>query len=106
MSNVIEGNFGVNKIDQDLLAGIYTNADVDCVGYVVEQQFSNLSRFSLMQEKAIRFAYVKMQEQVTTLATNYYENGQRDKDLKMLEEFRKSYQDFELMIVNTMRVGA
>lgn len=103
MGNVIQGNFGVDPKDIDLLGAIYEYAKVDCVGYAADKNFCNLSRFSLNQEKAIRFSYEKMQEHVTTLAKNFYENGQNEKDLKLLTDFRDFYQNFELMIIETMR---
>lgn len=103
MSNVINGLFGERKEDVEILGQIYNLSGVNCSGYSPDGNFSKLSKFSLSQEKAIRMIYEKMQDQVVKLANNFYENGQQERDLKIYTDFRNNFQEFEKLVLDTMR---
>lgn len=99
MSNVINGNFGVPKDDIELLAAVYEYAGLSCESdEPVSDRFNLLSRHTLLQEKAIRFAYEAMSNHLMALCQNFYQNGETDKDLKLMTDFREKVQDLEQMI--------
>lgn len=103
MSNVIKGNFGVSKEDIDDLAAIYSKLEIDCEGYVADQQFGAVSRHMLKQDRLIRFFYEQMSEHLYSLQENFYKNGEAERDLKLMVEFRDILQNAEEKLRDLLR---
>lgn len=46
-------------------------------------------------DEYIKFTYKAMLDHLIELSKNFYENGQQDKDLKLMTEFREDFQKAE-----------
>jgi hypothetical protein len=68
------------------------------MGDVIKAEFNGSAK-----DKTIRFAYESMSAHLDALQQNFYGNGQTDKDLKLMTDFREKLQKMEELMRDTMR---
>lgn len=68
--------------------GINVNGDI-------HGQLMSIYASPIPKDDYVKFTYEMMQNHLMALSKNFYENGQQDKDLKLMTDFREEMQKAE-----------